>query len=175
MTCPRGAAFVFLRDQNDDAHRTCRQALGHVGMEPVLVVNLALKFDSLHDWHDQSIRHHPRRKQPFSACMPPSGDGSPPPWFRIRPAERRVGQARHLVIVFTRSNAASHKNLRGWTRHSPLVTRHCPSQFALGIDRGFVIERKAHGHKRCYCACQPSSPPPRDAAAQLWYKTTKRG
>ena len=37
--------------------------LGHVGMEPVLVVNLALKFDSLHDWHEQSIRHHPRSKQ----------------------------------------------------------------------------------------------------------------
>ena len=28
------------------------------------------------------------------------------PWFRIHPAERRVGQARHLVIAFTRSNGA---------------------------------------------------------------------
>jgi hypothetical protein len=28
------------------------------------------------------------------------------PWLRIHPAERRVGQARHLVIAFTRSNAA---------------------------------------------------------------------
>jgi hypothetical protein len=28
------------------------------------------------------------------------------PWFRILQAERRVGQARHLVIVFTRSNGA---------------------------------------------------------------------
>ncbi len=35
--------------------------LRHVGMEPMLVVNLALKFDSLHDWHEQSIRHHARR------------------------------------------------------------------------------------------------------------------
>jgi hypothetical protein len=36
-------------------------------MEPVLVVNLALKFDSLHNWHEQSIRHHPASKQLFSA------------------------------------------------------------------------------------------------------------
>ncbi|MGD0222597.1 MAG: hypothetical protein ABSF71_09670 [Terriglobia bacterium] len=27
-------------------------------------------------------------------------------WFRIHHAERRVGQARHLVIAFTRSNGA---------------------------------------------------------------------
>ena len=42
-------------------------ALRHVGMEPVLVVNLALKFDSLHDWHEQSVRHHAALKQLFSA------------------------------------------------------------------------------------------------------------
>ncbi len=36
-------------------------------MEPVLVVNLALQFDRLHDWHEPSIRYHPRRKQLFSS------------------------------------------------------------------------------------------------------------
>ncbi len=37
----------------------------------------------------------------------PSTDG-PPPWFRLHPAERRVGQALplHLAIAFTRSNGA---------------------------------------------------------------------
>jgi hypothetical protein len=77
------------------------------------------------------------------------------PWFRIHPAECRVGRP-----VPTKSGALP---LRGdrvvqggklqagvdglVTRHSPLVTRHCPSQFVLGIGRGFVIEGKAHGHK----------------------------
>jgi hypothetical protein len=67
------------------------------------------------------------------------------PWFRIHHPELRLEQALPLsvAIAFTRSNGASHKNLRGWTRHSSLVTRHCPSQFVLGIDRRFVIEGKA--------------------------------
>jgi hypothetical protein len=85
---------------------------------------------------DPDFRKAPRRRG--TACRP---------LFRVRHAERRVGQARHLVIAFTRSSGASHKKLRGWTRHSSLVTRHCPSQFVLGIDRAFVIEGKARGHK----------------------------
>src|ERR1019366_3068926 len=47
--------------------------------------------------------------------------------------------------------------------HSPVQTasevvrpRGSHGQFDLGIDRGFVIEGKTHGHKSCYCACQPS-------------------
>jgi len=28
------------------------------------------------------------------------------------------------------------------------VTRHCPSQFVLGIDLGFVIEGAGHGHEK---------------------------
>ena len=34
------------------------------------------------------------------------GDGLPPACFRIHHAARRVGQARHLVMAFTRSNGA---------------------------------------------------------------------
>ena len=30
---------------------------------------------------------------------------------------------------------------------SSLATCHCPFQFASGIDRGFAIEGKAHGHR----------------------------
>ena len=53
------------------------------------------------------------------------------PWFRNHDAEHRAGQARHLVIAFTRSNGASHKNHRGWTRHSSLATALLNSSWEL--------------------------------------------
>jgi hypothetical protein len=53
-----------------------------------------------------SIHQH-RRMRPPDVRKPFCRRGTAcRPWFRIHPAERRVGQARHLVMAFTRSNGA---------------------------------------------------------------------
>jgi hypothetical protein len=50
---------------------------------------------------------------------------------------------------------------------SPLVTRHCPSQFALGIDRGLVVITKAGVARTCFVGPRHSGVPKKAAELEM--------